>query len=188
MSLRSALLCWQISAETPAGSAPISYQSVRVRCYRPQGEGNVFAGVSLSTINLVATRSLLGLTARSVRILLECFFVCYRPKRSFGQGNIFTPVCHSVHRGGCFSLPDPPTGADPPRMENPPGWRNPPGMENPPGADTTPGWRTPPWHGEPPPEQTPPRMENPPPGKQTPAYGLRSAGTHPTGMHSCFFL
>ena len=24
----------------------------------------------------------------------------YRPKRSFGQGNIFTPVCHSVHRGG----------------------------------------------------------------------------------------
>ena len=25
----------------------------------------------------------------------------------------------------------------------------------------------------------------PPPGKQTPAYGLRAAGTHPTGMHSC---
>ena len=24
----------------------------------------------------------------------------YRPKRSFGQGNIFTPVCHSLHRGG----------------------------------------------------------------------------------------
>ena len=24
----------------------------------------------------------------------------YRPKRSFGQGNIFTGVCHSVHRGG----------------------------------------------------------------------------------------
>ena len=28
------------------------------------------------------------------------FFACYRPKRSFGQGNIFTSVCHSVHRGG----------------------------------------------------------------------------------------
>ena len=27
----------------------------------------------------------------------------YRPKRSFGQGNIFTPVCHSVHRGGACS-------------------------------------------------------------------------------------
>ena len=25
---------------------------------------------------------------------------CYRPKRSFGQGNIFTRVCDSVHRGG----------------------------------------------------------------------------------------
>ena len=24
----------------------------------------------------------------------------YRPKRSFGQGNIFTRVCHSVNRGG----------------------------------------------------------------------------------------
>ena len=25
---------------------------------------------------------------------------CYRPQTKFGQGNIFTPVCHSVHRGG----------------------------------------------------------------------------------------
>ena len=31
---------------------------------------------------------------------------------------------------------------------------------------------------------TPPEAD-PPPGKQTPAYGLRAAGTHPTGMHSC---
>ena len=27
-------------------------------------------------------------------------YVSYRPKRSFGQGNVFTPVCHSVNRGG----------------------------------------------------------------------------------------
>ena len=26
----------------------------------------------------------------------------YRPKRSFGQGNIFRSVCHSVHGGGCL--------------------------------------------------------------------------------------
>ena len=26
------------------------------------------------------------------------YYYFYRPKRSFGQGNIFTPVCHSVHR------------------------------------------------------------------------------------------
>ena len=39
-------------------------------------EGNVFTGVCLSTISLMATSSLLGLvTAQSVRILLECFLV-----------------------------------------------------------------------------------------------------------------
>ena len=27
-----------------------------------------------------------------------------------------------------------------------------------------------------------------PPRKQTPAYGQRAAGTHPTGMHSCLLL
>ena len=44
--------------------------------YRPKGEGNVFTGVCLSTIALMATRSRLGLVmARSVRILLECFLV-----------------------------------------------------------------------------------------------------------------
>ena len=26
-------------------------------------------------------------------------------KRSLGQGNIFTPICHSVHRGGMHGLP-----------------------------------------------------------------------------------
>ena len=36
-----------------------------------------------------------------------------------------------------------------------------------------------------PPEQIPPGADTPPPGKQIPAYGLRAAGTHPTGMHSC---
>ena len=37
-------------------------------------------------------------------ILLSFSFITAR-KRSLGQGNIFTPVCHSVHRGcvcGCF--------------------------------------------------------------------------------------
>ena len=101
----------------------------------------------------------------------------YRPKRSFGQGNIFTPVCHSVHRGrgspspGGFSLPEPHRHGEPPQ------WRTPPSRH-------PLGWRTHPPDGEHPPrdgEPTPP----PPPRKQTPAYGLWSAGTHPTGMHSC---
>ena len=89
----------------------------------------------------------------------------YRPKRSFGQGNIFTPVCHSVHREG--------SGKETPRLDG-----GTPRMEDPPNGD--------------PPDGEPPRMEEPPldggippPGKRTPAYGPRSAGTHPTGMHSC---
>ena len=44
----------------------------------------------------------------------------------------------------------------------------PPGRENPPpGWENLPGW------------------ENPP-GSRLQNYGLRAAGTHPTGMHSCF--
>ena len=31
-------------------------------------------------------------------IVAYCIFTAR--KRSLGQGNIFTPVCHSVHRGG----------------------------------------------------------------------------------------
>ena len=92
----------------------------------------------------------------------------YRPQRSCGQGNIFTPVCHSFcSEGGClpqcmlgYHLPpreQTPLGAEPP-MSRPP----PRDQTHTPGADTT-----------------------PPPGKLTPEYGLRAAGTHPTGMHSC---
>ena len=51
---------------------------------------------------------------------------------------------------------------------------------------------TPPRPGRYPPDQadtqppTPPNQADTPHGKQTSAYGLRAAGTHPTGMHSCF--
>ena len=110
----------------------------------------------------------------------------YRPQRSCGQGNIFTPVCHSLCSwgGGVFLSAC---------------W------------DTTPPWeQTPPWSRHPqsrhPQEQTPPHRTKytpgtkytprtkyiplgpgtSPPGKQTPTYGQRAAGTHPTGMHSCF--
>ena len=51
-------------------------------------------------------------------------------KRSLGQGNIFTPVCHSVHRAGLsqcmlgYHHPPPrtrhPPGADPPGTRHPP--------------------------------------------------------------------
>ena len=88
-------------------------------------------------------------------------------------------VIHSVHRGVCLSAcwdtttPLPP-GADTP----PPPTSRHPQRADPPGADT-PSLQ----------EQTPPRSRPPgpdPPRKQTAAYGLRAAGTHPPGMLSCF--
>ena len=61
--------------------------------------------------------------------------LCYRPQRSCGQDNIFTSVCHSVHRG--VSGADPP-GADTPRAGTPPGRHTPPGRYTPPGKYTPP--------------------------------------------------
>ena len=100
-----------------------------------------------------------------------------------GQGNVFTGVCDSVHRGGVSAsvhagIPHPPKQASPPEQalpeSRPPRSRQPPQEQTtPPGADNPPRSRHP-W------EQTLPAK------KQTPAYGQRAAGTHPTGMHSCF--
>ena len=62
----------------------------------------------------------------------------YRPQRSCGQGNIFAPVCHSVHRGGvclgaCWDTTPP--EQTPPRSRHPPK-QTPPGSRHPPEADT----------------------------------------------------
>ena len=110
----------------------------------------------------------------------------YRPQRSCGQGDIFTPVCHSVHRGvpglgGWYPTRHwgrpPRPGTHPPGPDTPPPRPNtpPPQTRHPPRPDTLPPS---PWTRHTPPDQTPP-------GKQTPTYGIRVAGTHPTGMHSC---
>ena len=55
----------------------------------------------------------------------------YRPETKLRKGYVFTPVCHSVHRGGC--LPQcmlgytPPQEADTPQeAETPPGSRHTP--------------------------------------------------------------
>ena len=62
--------------------------------------------------------------------------------------------------------------------------RQTPPDQTPPPPEQTPAPRTRPPLDQTPPDQ-PPR-EQTPPRKQTPAYGLRAAGTHPTGMHSCY--
>ena len=54
-------------------------------------------------------------------------------KRSLGQGNIFAPVCHSVHRGGlpqCM-LGYPPLSRRPPLPRRPPCQGDPPAKETP---------------------------------------------------------
>ena len=69
--------------------------------------------------------------------------VNYRPKRSFGQGNIFTPVCHSVHRGGeyltRYQVHPPGTRYIPPEPGTPPQDQvHPPGPGTPPRTRCTP--------------------------------------------------
>ena len=83
---------------------------------------------------------------------------------------MFLQVCVCPQGGGC--LPQCMLGCQAP----PPDWVDTPGLgRHPPGnRQTTPQTR-----------QTPPRTRQTPPGKQTPVYGLRAAGIHPTGMHSC---
>ena len=117
---------------------------------------------------------------------------------NLGQGNVFTGVCDSVHRGGPASVHD---GIPPPQEQTPPGSRHPPGAETPQeqtpprsryphwrrhppgadppevdtpreqtplGADTTLGADTPPGADTLPPEQTNPPGSRPPLGADTP--------------------
>ena len=110
----------------------------------------------------------------------------------------------SVHRGGvclsaCWDSMPPQDQADPPwDQADPlgpgrhyPGTRQtPPGPGRPPRDQADTPWDqadTPQDQADTPgPGRHPPGPGRYPPRKQTPAYGLRAAGTHPTGMHSCY--
>ena len=76
----------------------------------------------------------------------------------------------------------PPDQADSPDQADPPG----PGRPPPDQADTLP----PPPRADPPrPARHPPRTgRHPLPRNKTAAYGQWAAGTHPTGMHSCYYM
>ena len=90
----------------------------------------------------------------------------YRPKRSFGQGNIFTSVCHSFcsRGGGVWSR-----GVPPNFRGGLPIFR---GVSKFSGGFLQIFGGVSIFSGG---------------GGSPPEYGQRSAGTHPTGMHSCVF-
>ena len=115
------------------------------------------------------------------------FFNNYRPQRSWAKV-MFLQVCVILFtRGGvclsaCWNTTPPeqtPPWEQTPQSRHPN--TRPPGSRHPPGADT-PQTRHPPDQ-----THTPPGADTAPPRNQTPAYGQRAAGTHPTGMHSCLF-
>ena len=129
---------------------------------------------------------LLILTETNRASLNQHLYLCHPPPTTWmvndaflpaatklGQGNVFTGVCDSIHRGGvclraCWDASHPlPRTRDPSPFPGP-------------------GRPLPPGPGRPPQDQAdPPRTRQTPPGKQTPVYGQWAAGTHPTGMHSC---
>ena len=75
--------------------------------------------------------------------LMERKIYYYRPQRSCGQGNIFTPVFHSVHRGG-GGLPQCMLGYPPRTRQTPPDQADPPGSDTlPPGPGRPPRIRPP---------------------------------------------
>ena len=121
---------------------------------------------------------------RSVHILLECC-ILVTGRIEVVAKVMFLHVSVILFTGGVSGQGEPPGQGDPPGADTPsPGpWRTPTGVP-PPG----PG-RTPPSKQNPPPASPPrPGRTPPPPGKHTPAYGQREAGTHPTGMHSCYYV
>ena len=93
----------------------------------------------------------------------------YRPQRSCGQGNIFTPVCHSFCSQGGGGLPQcmlgyhhpPGPGRPPQTRQTPPDQADPPGPGR---CPPRPGRHPPPRPGRPPLDQadTPLDQANPP--------------------------
>ena len=104
----------------------------------------------------------------------------YRPQRSCGQGNIFTPVCHSfcsqggrgsasVHAGIPAPLSRHPPKQTPPPEQTPLGADNPPEQTASLGADPPPREQTP--LGADPPGADAPLSRGRPPWEQTPPLG-----------------
>ena len=99
-----------------------------------------------------------------ILLLLNYF---YRPQRSCGQGNIFAPVCHSIHNvaGGGVSASVLAGMPHAPSWEQAPGSRHTPGSRSPPGCRSP--WEQIPWSRHPlgadvPQSKQPQRADTPP--------------------------
>ena len=115
------------------------------------------------TINYVRT-TLCATDVRHVRQISVADIVTGRNEVLAKVIFLHLSVIHSVHGGGGPPDQQTPPGPDPPPTRPP--WDQTPRTRHPPGPDTS-----------------PPGTRHPP--QQTPEYGQRSAGTHPTGMHPC---
>ena len=122
-----------------------------------------FEKLQIFSIDLQLQKKVGDIFKEKHRILLP-------PATKLGQGNIFTGICDSVHRGG---LPQCMLGCHPRTRHSPrPGT---PQDQAPPRPGT--------W------DQAPPGTRHPPPGAEhTGRYGQRAGGMHPTGMQSCFIM
>ena len=110
----------------------------------------------------VAEACMLHLKANS---FVSLSMLNYQLQRICGQGNIFAPVCHSVHRGGSPEERTPQAGRNPPAGRTPLAGRtpwvgNPPRQGDPPLAGNTPPLA----------RENPQGRENPL-GRETPGQG-----------------
>ena len=116
------------------------------------------------------------------------------------EGNVFTPVCHSVYRGvsasgsrGCTPPRHTPCWADTPQVDTPLATytaRHTPPPRHTPRADTPSGHNTPPGHklrlGRHYPWTHPPSGKTPHWADTPVEMTIEAGGTHPTGMYSCY--
>ena len=126
---------------------------------------------------------------------LRLHFICskieldhYRPQRSCGQANIFTPVCHSVHRGGSASVhagipPPPPPGPGRPPLDQA-DTPHPPGPGRPPWTRQTPPWTR---QTRPPQTRHPPWTRHPPPPDQAPPPEADSSIRSTSGRYASYW-
>ena len=91
-------------------------------------------------------------------MLHDITFDHYHPQTKLRQGNVFTPVCDSAHRGRGRE------GVWPTTLD-----AEPPGLGRSPRCRPSLGW-----------SDIPPRS--------TTGYDQQAGGTHPTGMHTCFYI